>query len=282
MTGQVEKTMRKIVLIGVAVTLAFGTAMLVKQRMSGANASVSGGDSSVSRILVATEDMPEGTFIRTEKHFQWMEWPASRLHNNYVLEGTIKSEEYEGAVVRRPMLAGEPIVLSGLVKPDDRSFMAAVLTPGTRAVSIAVNAISGNAGFVFPGDHVDLILTHRVDMVNTNQAMVSETFVDDVRVLAVDQRFNSQNKEIALARTVTLEVTPRQAEMINVATELGKISLSLRSLGHQEGQVAGDDSRMTRDSDVSQLLRYDRYKRATSSVTVSQGGQVQQIQLNQP
>jgi len=272
---------KKIILLAIALVLSLGTAMLVKQRMNSATASTDDDHPNLNRVLVASQNLSEGTFIRIDKHVQWVEWPTDRIHKQYVREGMIDLQEYNGAVVRQPLLEGEPIVLSGVVKPEDRSFMAAVLMPGYRAISLAVNAISGNAGFVFPGDHVDLILTHRVQVESGEEATVSETFLQDVRVLAMDQRFNSQSQEVQLARTVTLEVTGRQAEMVNVATELGKISLSLRSLGKEEdGPKATTASKLTRDSDVSRLLRFNRYKQASGRVSVSQGGELREIKLH--
>lgn len=112
-------------------------------------------------------------------------------------------------VARRAIQKGEPILKTVLVKSNEGGFMSAVLEPGKRAVSIAVDSTSGNAGFIFPGDKVDLILTHSV----TNQSVqtrASETFVEDVRVLAVDQMLDNPENKAVLAKTVTLEVTPNR------------------------------------------------------------------------
>src|SRR5262249_33221826 len=137
-----------------------------------------------------------------------------------------KAADFTGAVARRAIIKGEPIQKNLLVKSNEGGFMSAVLEGGKRAVSIAVDSTSGNAGFIFPGDRVDLILTHAVTK-QTVQTRASETFVEDVRVLAVDQMIdNPENKSAVLAKTVTLEVSPKQAEEINLAKDLGKISLS--------------------------------------------------------
>src|SRR5262249_21137290 len=135
--------------------------------------------------------------------------------------------------------AGEPITVSALIKPGAGGFLSAVLEPGKRAVSIAVSATSGTAGFIFPGDRVDMIVTHRLKVKeissNSNQqdsteSVVSETFVEDVRGGAGDQMLDNPKNKAIPAKTVTLEVSPEQAEKVNVAVELGKISLALRSL----------------------------------------------------
>src|SRR5260370_34203127 len=114
--------------------------------------------------------------------------------------------------------------------------MAAVLTPGNRAITVPVTPSSGLAGFVFPGDRVDVILTLTIQPgkdgeKDATERRGSETVLTDIRVLATDQRADDQKREVAVATTATLEVTPRQAEAIAVGSEMGKLSLSLRSLG---------------------------------------------------
>ncbi len=143
---------------------------------------------------------------------------------------------------------------------------------------------SGNAGFIFPGDRVDLILTHSVksDEMSGKDSLASETFVENVRVLATDQSVENPDNTAVLAKTVTIEVTKRQAEKINVAKDLGKISLSLRSLAPHEGeeeeslQEAGEE--FTRDSDVSPILS----PRSTSAVKVQvvHGNKREQVEFD--
>jgi pilus assembly protein CpaB len=183
----------------------------------------------------------------------------------------VKLEDFDGAVARRNLTKGEHITGNALVKSSEGGFMSAVLEPGKRAVSIAVDATTGNAGFIFPGDHVDLILTHQVRLGDgTNVERASETFIEDARVLAVDQMLDNPENKAMLAKTVTLEVSPKQAEEINVAKDLGKISLSLRSLAKNSEAASMEDpatdldgvlrvlpqpaSNVTRDTDVSKVI----------------------------
>ncbi len=141
-----------------------------------------------------------------------------------------------GAVLKQRVDPGTPILSSMIVKPGDRGFLAAVLAPGYRAVSIGVNPVSGASGLIFPGDHVDLILTQDFQKSEEpiSRRSVSETIVTNVRVLAIDQRLQEASPDpkaqIAIPRTVTVEVLPKQAEMINVAVQLGSLSLALRSV----------------------------------------------------
>lgn len=191
------------------------------------------------KILVASSQIAAGSFIHADKDLRWAEWPQSSITASYINPQTNHIEDFNGAVARHDIAPGEPITSSAVVRASEGGFMSAVLTPGKRAVSIAVNSISGNAGFVFPGDHVDLILTHRIP----SGVLASETFMHDVRVLAVDQMLNNPENKAVIAKTITLEVSPKQAEMINVAISIGAISVSLRSLAQnqeKDGKPADD------------------------------------------
>jgi pilus assembly protein CpaB len=147
---------------------------------------------------------------------------------------------------------------------------------------VPVTASSGNAGFVFPGDRVDIVLTFvvppRVEKQPEHRA--AETVLSDVRVLAVDQRADDQNKEVIVAKTATLEVTPKQAEIIAVAAELGKLSLSLRSLAQDEAADAGKHrTSFTWDSDATRLLPPPGGNNETTKVRVVRGGDAQDVEV---
>ncbi len=145
-----------------------------------------------------------------------------------------------------------------------------------RAVSVPVTVTSGISGFVFPGDQVDILITHPLSASGGKgegvQHQASETVLHDVRVLAVDQKLDSKGGEAIVAHTATLEVTPKQSEVIAVASEIGKLSLSLRSLTTPPGEETTDSAdnpgsgTFTLDSEVSQLLA-----RKDNTLTVLRG-----------
>lgn len=141
---------------------------------------------------------------------------------------------YTGAMVRHPLGADAPIVAGDVISPGDHGFLAAVLQPGMRAVSVGVDAVTGTAGLIWPGDHVDLLLTQQLSAPNLPPAksVAAETVLSDVRVIAINQRLvqgaDAKTRPRALARTVTLEVTPDQAERVAVAAHLGPLSLIVR------------------------------------------------------
>ncbi len=215
---------RSIILLIMGIVIAAGAAWSIKSRMGDAKKKEGG-----ARVLVAISDIPAGSFVRSGAHIAMLDWPESNISDNMLTAQNTKPSEFEGAVARRAIIKGEPILKNMLVKSNEGGFMSAVLEPGKRAVSIAVDATTGNAGFIFPGDRVDLILTHSISIAGGTER-ASETFVRNVRVLAVDQMLDNPENKAVLAKTITIEVSPKQAEAVNVAKDLGKISLSLRSL----------------------------------------------------
>lgn len=138
-----------------------------------------------------------------------------------------------GAMARHSLGKGDSVSNSDVMRPGDHGFLAAVLHPGMRAVSIAVDNTTGSAGLIWPGDHVDLILTQTLNGpgVPTGHQVAAETVLSDIRVLAIDQQIVEGAAPTASGsqRTVTLEVTPEQAEKISVAMRLGRLSLAVRS-----------------------------------------------------
>ena len=255
-----ESSRRLVILLVAGVIVAFA-AIAIRGRLASQEVPVQ-----AMQIAVAKRDIALGTLVQPGADLEWVA-PAANMD----VEGIINSnganiESYNGAVVRRQLKAGDPIPVAALMKSTEGGFMSAVLEPGMRAVSVAVNATSGNAGFISPGDRVDLIVTHRVKRANgagtesggAQESVVSETFIRDVRILAVDQMLDNPENKAILAKTVTVEVSDQQAEQIAVATEMGKISMSLRSLasGAKPDQTPVEElyGRTTSDADVSGVL----------------------------
>jgi pilus assembly protein CpaB len=193
-------------------------------------------------ILVATTTLRPGTLLRA-KDVAWqpnagkaesgeiLRPPSGANNGNGELDQQARGEVY-GAALRVGVTTGEPIRRSAIVKPGDRDFLQVVLSPGARAIAIPVATGGASTGLLYPGDRVDVILTQTFKNDSPlARRSVSETVVESLRVLAVDAAdAKPAGAGNGFGRTVTLEVTPEQAEKINVATELGKLSLTLRSL----------------------------------------------------
>lgn len=278
----------RIGLVVAAIVLAIGTALLVQNWLDSQRAAISKPQAAKVappvRVLVAKSDIGIGQFI-TPDNVKWIDWPAGGVQPTFMVEGKRQVSDVAGSVVRYAIAAGEPITDARIVSPGDRGFLAAVLQPGMRAVSVPVTVTSGISGFVFPGDHVDIVLVHVFKQGNNGdrEHRAGETVLTNVRVLAVDQKTQSKPGETVVARTMTFEVTPKQAESLALLADMGKLSLSLRSLANNgdddssdasdRSLASGDKGMMhttfTLDSDVSSLLPV--IGKGSESVTLLRG-----------
>jgi pilus assembly protein CpaB len=228
---------KKLALLVGALVIAVITAVMARNMFAGAGAQQAAAAPAVPlgpKVLVAKKALPVGTIIDADS-FAFQPWPKELMQGAYYVENQPDSKNLAGTVVRYAIAAGQPVTRGSLVGPEDRGFLAAALGPGMRAVTVPVSAAAGVAGFVFPGDHVDIVLTQQVTGGGDGAPLkVSETIVRNVRVLATDQRFTDKDADgktvVKTFNNVTIEVTPRIAEKVAVAQAMGQLSLSLRSI----------------------------------------------------
>ena len=237
---------KKLALLVGALLIAAVTAVMAKNMFTGASAPQAVAAPAVPvgpEVLVATRALPVGTIIDAEA-FRFQPWPEGLVQDAYYVRGRPNADPSSliGTVVRTEISAGQPVTRGAVIRPGERGFLAAALGPGMRAVTVPVSATSGVAGFVFPGDRVDLVLTQEVDGGGDGAPLhVSETIIRNIRVLAVDQRISARdedgNQVAQNVSTVTFEATPRIAEKIAVAQTIGQLSLSLRSLADNSAEL---------------------------------------------
>ena len=237
---------KKIVLLVGALLIAAVTAVMAKNMFSGSSAPEAQAGQVVPagpEVLVATRTLPIGTIVDAEA-FRYQPWPQGLVQPAYYIRGAAGGDPQSliGTVVRNEISAGQPLTQGAVVRPGERGFLAAALGPGMRAVTVGVSATSGVAGFVFPGDRVDLDLTQEVTGGGDGPPLrASETIVRNIRVLAVDQSLNARdeagNQVAHTSATVTFEATPKIAEKIAVAQTIGQLSLSLRSLADNNAEL---------------------------------------------
>ena len=234
---------RKIALLIGALVIAAVAAVTAKNMFTGAAApQAQAAEAPVARkappeVLVATRPLPVGTIIDAEA-LRYQPWPEGLVQPAYFIkeEGqpVVDPQSLIGTVVRNEITAGQPLTQGALIKPGERGFLAAALGPGMRAITVPVSNTSSVAGFVFPGDRVDIMLSQDVAGGEGPALKVTETILENVRVLATDRRtgaLNAEGKpEVRAMSSVTLEVTPKIAEKIFVALKIGELSLSLRPL----------------------------------------------------
>lgn len=260
---------RKTLLLIVAALVAVITMFLARSLMTPAPAPVEVAKQEVAiqnvQVLAATHDIPTGTILK-DMDMKWIPWSAEAAQNGkFYIKDKTQMSDLVGAVMREGIHADEPLLAGRVVQIKDQGFLAAVLTPGKRAMSVTLTPSAGVAGFIFPGDHVDVILTHgfsRKDINELNDRYISETVITDVRVLALDQRSDNQNNDPKVAQLATLEVSPKQAEKLALATSLAgsggrgsaTLSLVLRSLAITDDKsttTTTQNDNTTWDSDVS-------------------------------
>lgn len=251
---------RKIILLAVALIVAGGTMLLARSMLDNGAPPPSTDQGAVAvatamtEVLVAARDLPAGSLLK-DTDVKWQAWPKDAATEQFAVKGVKETKDFIGAVVRQGLRTGDPIMNSRVVRVGEQGFLSAVLTPGLRAITIPITPASGVAGFAFPGDHVDVIVTHKItrrapEGNGTVDHKVSETMLTNVRVLALDQKTDDQAKEAKPAQLATLEVTPRQAEKLALVVELGTLSLALRSIA-SDPEMGKESAGYTLDSDVS-------------------------------
>lgn len=248
-----------LIAVVIATLVAFGVLKLI------ANPNLITGnrcqETSYIEVLVAKKDLRLGDSI-TLSALDYEKWPQQLARNEFFIKEKITKETFNGFVARRPISTGEPITPKMIVDSKNQGALAALLRPGMRAIAINVDPASISGGLIMPGDVVDVIITYGEGSA-TDRSIVSRTALCGVRVLALDQKISSEsgglqekNKETTttVPRTVTLEVTPIDAEALTAAVKKGTPSLSLHSVFNDKDQcrVNLHDEKA---SDVIQIYR---------------------------
>jgi pilus assembly protein CpaB len=254
---------RILILVG-ALGAAGLAAFLARGLMGGQNNAAAAPNMEMTEILVAAKSLEVGSKIMPGD-LKWQGWPKEAVDASFVAKHTAPQaleEMSEGSVARLPLANGEPVTGQKVIKSDGAGFLAAVLTPGKRAIGVKVTAERGAGGFILPNDRVDVIMTRKL---GNNGAGVpayrAATVLRDVRVLAVDQvsQEDSESKAV-VAKTATLELSAQQAEIVALAEAMGDLSLSLRSLTSSD-QPSEDDEALAKalggeEEGYVRVLRY--------------------------
>jgi pilus assembly protein CpaB len=225
--------------------------------------------------FVAGHPLPAGTLARDED-FAVRSAPSASVPSGAILDTPDARAGLRGSLVRTFLDAGSVVTSEDVLRPRDRGFLASVLAPGTRAVSINVDAESGVSGLIWPGDHVDVVLTHDIEKADLAHRTLSETVLHDVRIIAIDQEIvqgGPANNPAAgkVTHTVSLQLPPDQVEKITVAEHLGKLSLSMRAAVEQRD--TGESGTMF-SGDVSPEIA-----RQNKTVMVYAGGKVKEYSV---
>ena len=210
-------------------------------------------------VLVAKTDIGMGQTVSAQ-NVQWQGWPVSAANPEYIRRtdkpGAI--EEIAGSFARTPFASGEPIRAAKLVNAKGSGYMAAMLSPGMRAMSVQISPETGAGGFILPNDRVDLILT-RAEKSSNIEVYKSETLLTYVRILAIDQTVEEKSgQRVVVGKIATVEVSPQQAETIALAQRLGTLSLALRSFSEMDRTVSDAGSQPLAHRDSINVVRFGR------------------------
>ena len=263
----------RILIIAVAFMAAIGLAFVVRGMMIGKPvkaiplpaAQASAPQVPLVRVLVAKHDLEVGAHIVAED-MTWQSMPKLGINTNYITDGDVAAtpasapgkvaaagtqlvkdaikrqpagmDSLIGAVVHDPISAGEPILAKKLIKGGEGGYLAAVLTPGMRAVAVSLTAENGAGGFILPGDHVDVIQVREQENTATGgkPTQVGRVVVTNVKVLAIDQKTKpDKDTQTIVGAAATLEVNQDAAEALIEASAIGKLQLALRSFSDAKG-----------------------------------------------
>ncbi|MEM8986554.1 MAG: Flp pilus assembly protein CpaB [Pseudomonadota bacterium] len=223
----------RVVILAIAIVAAGAAALLVRGMVSDRpSAPVQAQVTETVRVLVAGRDLNRGDRLGADV-LQWRRWPENAISDRYITDRNSEDarEELESAVVRSLIVEGEPILDAKIVRGAGSGLMAAILTPGMRAIAIDINAETTAGGFILPGDHVDVILTRQLRGAQGQTKAKSETVLRDVKVLAVDQNYQGEDdQDVVLGDTITLELSAKGTERLLKAQASGSITLVLRPL----------------------------------------------------
>jgi pilus assembly protein CpaB len=243
----------------------------------------------IAEIIVAAKDLKMGDILKADD-IRYVAWPAAAMDARYVRREKDREAKdgFVGAIARRPLFAGEPMTPEIVYRRIDAGVMAGLLSPGMRAVSIPVTATSGVAGFVLPNDHVDVLLDQDVhaavgqvdDHPGRNNILhyATEAILSDVRVVAVDDKLSKPDAAAnQLGKTVTVEVSEKDAEILVLAGRMGELVLALRSVTADPKPIvaAGYIGDVAASSALKAALRPDIISSvSTGTVRINRGGAI--------
>ena len=198
-----------------------------------------------TEVLVASKDIGMGEKLG-QGLVVWKTWPEDTVAATMITKASHENalEEYAETRARVMMFEGEPIMDKKVVRPGQGGFLAAVLPKGMRAISVAISERSSAGGFILPNDRVDVILTRKLPGKDSQTIVQSETVLSNVRVLAINQTYQQEQQDdkiaVAEGKTATIEITPRQGEIVALVESQGELSLALRSIAENDGKKLED------------------------------------------
>ena len=219
---------RNIATFAVAILLGVIAVILVRNYLTSARTRGPAVATATAPVVVASATIERGKVIEAGQ-LKVANYPADAVPTGAFRAVTdLTGAPADKRVAMRAIAANEPILADRISGPGGRMVLSASLTQGMRAVSLRSNDVAGVAGFVLPGDRVDILLTRQI-----GSGQVTQVLAENVRVLGVDQTDDDQANKPQVAKAVTVEVTPDQAQKVSLAQAVGQVSFSLRHTADQ-------------------------------------------------
>jgi pilus assembly protein CpaB len=235
-----------VITIVIALAMGGGAAYLARTWLHAQMNAASAGYQPPGHIVIAMESLPYGAVVNSD-NISEIPWFANTLPDGAFAS---KDDLLQGGrrTVLYPLKRGEPVLRSRITGAGQRASLASALEDGKRAVTVRVDDVRGVAGFVLPGDFVDLVMI--ADELSSKRQSYSDILLEHLKVLAIDQIASEGEEKPTVARAVTLEVTKEQAQKILLATNVGKLSLILS----RPNEKAGDLNRRIGERDIGRII----------------------------
>ena len=235
-----------------------------------------GTESAGTPVVVAALDIPFGQKIE-QAHVKVVEWPSGNSPKGAFADPAL----LEGRIAKQSFLPGEVILEERVVEHLGGSTLASIVEPNKRAVTVRVNDVIGVAGFLLPGNRVDILSTRSKGKAES----VTETILQDIKVLAVDQTASTDKDRPVVVRAVTLELSPAEAELLVKATSEGTLQLTLRN--PLDSELVAKKEEKKEEPKVERKIERVVYKRPVTSdktnITVIRGTATETVSVkNEP
>jgi len=226
--------MRAFVMLGLALTMGVISVILVQDWLARQTpAPAEQASAPAAQVVVAATNLTFGSRIRRD-HLKLVDWPSGAVPAGAFSDVDELAGGTEDRVALRSIEPNEPVLASKVSGAGGRATLSTVLTIDKRAVTIRVNDVLGVAGFVLPGDRVDVLLTREPD----SGSPITDILLQNLRVLGVDQEASDRKEQPLVARAVTLEVSPDEAQKLTLGAQVGTLSLALRNQANAEPAAA--------------------------------------------
>jgi pilus assembly protein CpaB len=210
--------------------------------------------SSAATVVVAALEVPFGTKIESA-HIRTAEWPVGSIPKGAFNDPA----EIEGRIAKQAFFPGEIILEERIAEHLGGSTLSAIIEPSKRAITVRVNDVIGVAGFLLPGNRIDVLATRK-----EKKRAHTRTVLEDIKVLAVDQTASPEKDKPVVVRAVTLEMTPEESEILVKSTQEGTLQLTLRNPIDKVQVLAGKEE----SKPVKKVARTRSYG---SNVTIIRG-----------